>query len=66
MAWVRYNQQNTNGTLIIPFMLRLLLMYFTTANVAFVSISYGSITLGLAEVIGALPILAIHVAAYPD
>jgi hypothetical protein len=39
---------------------------FTMANVAFISIFYGSITLRLAKVIGVLPVLAVYVAAYPD
>jgi hypothetical protein len=57
---------NINGISIMPLMLRLLLVYFTTANVAFISIFYGSITFLLAKVIGVLPILAVYVAAYPD
>jgi hypothetical protein len=39
---------------------------FTTANVAFISIFYGSIARRLAKVIGVLPVLAVYVAAYPD
>jgi hypothetical protein len=38
---------------------------FTTANVAFISVFYGSIALRLAKVIGVLPVLALYVAAYP-
>ena len=37
---------------------------FTMANVALISIFYGSITLRLAKVIGVLPVLAVYVAAY--
>jgi hypothetical protein len=66
LAWVRYHQQNINGTSIMPSMLRFLLMLFTTANITFISVFYGSITLRLAKVIGVLPILAVYVAAYPD
>jgi hypothetical protein len=50
----------------MPLVLRLLLVLFTTANVAFISILYGSMTLRLAKVIGVLPIWALYVAAYPD
>ena len=50
----------------MPLMLRLLLVEFTTANVAFISIFYGSIALRLAKVLGVLPVLAVYVAAYPD
>ena len=66
LAWVRYKQQITNSTLIRPLMLRLLLMQFTTANVAFISMFYGSITLQVAKVMGEIPILAVYIAAYPD
>jgi hypothetical protein len=36
------------------------------SDVAFISIFYGSRTLRLAKVIGAFPIFAVYVAAYPD
>ena len=65
LAWVRYKQQIINGTLIRPLMLRLLMVQFTTANVAFISMFYGSTALRLAKVMGGIPILAVYVAACP-
>jgi hypothetical protein len=41
----------------MPLMLRLLLVEFKTANVAFISILHGSITLRLAKVIALLALL---------
>ena len=65
LAWVRCHQQNIHGTSIIPLILRLLIVSFTTGNVAFISIFFGSITLRLAKVIGVLPILAVYVGHNP-
>jgi hypothetical protein len=66
LAWVRYHQKNINCTSIMHLMLRFLNGKFKMANVALISMLYGSITLRLAKVIGVLPISAVYVAAYPD